>query len=246
MISSSITSLLGLLRPPSSIATQLSAFPVSVLSGLEGPNAISAVDQLYADKGANWFTALPSDAESWVLGLPSQAVTILPQVISLQSLANNAVYTSSPTPTPTLVPPTNDFFSTATPTLATTVAATAQSNANLGLSKGQVTGIVVGIAALFTVCCTIGFMLYDHRKRKSVARTMRAAHMANLAVNPRTVGAPPTGESELSRRWRESRQSQQDRPSAAEPGGTGSDAQMEEMQAAPHEVYEMHTPEIGR
>jgi hypothetical protein len=246
VISASIASLLGLLHPPSSIATELSALPTSVLSGLEGPNAISAVDQLYVDKGAAWFTALPSGAESWVLGLPSQAVTIRPQVISLQSLANHAVYT--PSPTPTLGTSTNDLFPTATSALATTVTATAQSISKRGLTEGQEIGVIVGVAAFLTVCGTLGFMLYDERKKKLTARMMRAAHLANLAVNPRKVGVGPRPlrQSEQSRRSQQSCQSQRSQQSAAELGGSGSDAQRDEIQFSPHEAYEMHTPEIRK
>ena len=247
MISASIVSLLGLLHPPSSITTELSAFPTSALTGLEEPNVISAVDQLHADKGgATWFTALPSCAESWVLSLPSQAVTILPQVISLQSLANDAVYT--PSPTPTLGIPTNVFFHNETSAVAATVTATARSITKRGLTEGQEIGVIVGVAAFLTVCGTLGFMLYDERKKKLTARMMRAAHLANLAVNPRKVGVGPRPlrQTEQSHRSQQSRQLQQSQHSATEFGGSGSDAQRDEIQFSPHEAYEMHTPEIRK
>ena len=169
-------------------------------------------------------TALPSGAESWLVGLPAQAATILPQVISLQSLANNAVYASSPTRTP----PPNDFF----PTTTSTVTSTSSVQARRGITEGQQIGATVGSAAFLALAVTFGVMIYDHRKKRMITKAMRANHAAGMANRDLIQLRMPCPQ-------------QHQEAAAAELGIGGAALNGSASYGVQQEVYELHSPEIG-
>jgi hypothetical protein len=227
-ISISISSLFNLLQPPATISSELTAFLTAVLTALEGPNVISAFDELYTDKGITWFTALPSAAESWVVGLPVQAATILPQIISLQSLAN-AVYTSSSAPTTP-----NDFF----PTTTSTVTSTSGTQGNRRITEGQQIGTVIGSAAFLALAITLGVLIYDARKKRIIGNAMRPNVAAKKASHPPMLSLV---------HMRRCRQGQAAASGTAELGtdGTVQNHSASHGVQQQQEAYELHSPEIG-
>jgi hypothetical protein len=155
--------------------------------------------------------------------------------MSLQSLANNVIYTSLltlPTARPVL------DFPTATSTSDATATATTHTNGKR-VSEGEEIGLIVGAAAFLAVSITLGVFYYDVRRKRSIAKQMKAAHEANLAANPRKVGQTPyrVRMSQQSQRW-----SQHSQRSASGLGGGCGILERDEIQSAPQESYEMQTP----
>lgn len=198
---------------------------------------MSAFDELYSSEGDAWFTALPSGAESWVLGLPAHAATILPQVISLQSLANAAFTSSSSSSSTRSTPTTND----SPPAATATVTSTSSAPAKRGLTQGQQIGAIIGSAAVAALAVTLGVMIYDARRRRSITKTMRA-HVAE-----KNTSRPPLISLVTMRR-----QQSQASAATATPGST----KLETGNAAHNglglrgvkdsqEIYELHSPEIA-
>jgi hypothetical protein len=197
---------------------------------------------MYANKGAAWFESLSSGAESWVLGLPVQAATILPQVISLQSLANTV---ADPAPTP--ISPPNNVSPTASSTNLTavaTVTSTSTASANHGMTQGQQIGAIIGSAAVAALVLTLGVMIYDARKRRGIAKSYRA-----YSANNNTTCPPVISLANLRSR-RQSKAS--DVTAVAAPGsnelGTDNAARVGSASYGvdhKQEIHELHSPEIG-
>lgn len=206
-----------------------------MLTALEGPNIIPAFDALYTNNGITWFTALPSGAESWVLGLPQVAATVLPQIISLQSLAYNAIYTTSSVSSlpSTIAVPTTTVPVTTTANIAS--ATTTISSSSHEITKGQEIAAVVGSSVLFALVVAAGIILYDMRKKRTIARARRVAN------HPNRHRRTPLDFRMLYRK------SRQDSSVTTSPdlGIDGMAQGVFANRGTQDEVYELHTPEIG-
>ncbi|KUJ20371.1 uncharacterized protein LY89DRAFT_730417 [Mollisia scopiformis] len=75
------------LSPPSSILPELlSGVPSNVISAFDNPTALpSLVSSLEATPPA-WFTALPSDAQHWIIGAEEVYASLEPQIASLEAI----------------------------------------------------------------------------------------------------------------------------------------------------------------
>jgi len=83
-----ISSLEAKILPPSSIAAELTGVPASVTAALGNPSAISALEsEILASGFPSWYTALPSEAQSYVLAAPGVYQSIYPQIVSLEIAA---------------------------------------------------------------------------------------------------------------------------------------------------------------
>jgi hypothetical protein len=83
-IISEIQSLSSELTPPSSIAAELTGVPASVYSALTNPTALAALESQFVTAPPAWYTALPSDAQAWVISIAPKFVSIESQILGLE------------------------------------------------------------------------------------------------------------------------------------------------------------------
>lgn len=126
-----ISSLYDQILPPSSIAAELTGIPASVTELLSDPSAASVYEsQVIASGFPSWFTALPSDAQSYILAAPGKYATIYPEIVSLQVAAG---ITSLGSAAGTGVSTTNPSG----PIVTASGSATGKSNSNTTVTTGS-------------------------------------------------------------------------------------------------------------
>lgn len=70
------------------LSLRLTGVPASVTSALTNPSAVSALQSQIIQSGfPSWYTALPTDAQSYILGVAGKAATIVPEIVSLEVAA---------------------------------------------------------------------------------------------------------------------------------------------------------------
>src|SRR5881392_3011999 len=80
---SEIQALSSQLNPPSNIIAELSGVPPEVVAAITDPASLSAVDAEFKTGRPSWFTALPSDAQAYIISVKSD----LSAIASLESVA---------------------------------------------------------------------------------------------------------------------------------------------------------------
>ncbi len=124
------------------LSLRLTGVPASITSALTNPSAIAALEsQILQSSLPSWYNALPSDAQSYVLGVAGKAATIVPEIVSLEvaaglttisgvgtgtavstssakttSYSNSTIATTSKAPTASAVVVTTKSSSSAAPT----------------------------------------------------------------------------------------------------------------------------------
>lgn len=139
----SISSLEQLIQPPSSILAKLTGVPPDVKAAATNPALITSLESQFINSVPAWYTSLPADAQSYILGIGPKVLSIQPQIQSLQVVAglittgygSGATATGTGTGTgiyPIVTPTTNGTISSdSTSTLSSSSTTTQTSSTSL-------------------------------------------------------------------------------------------------------------------
>jgi hypothetical protein len=146
-----------------------SAIPSLYLADVEGPNVLVIV--YGAEEGSNpWLYELPDPIYSWVLAEADTDATVLPQVISLQSIQMSAGMAALLS----MASLSNRPFTTTVTQLGRVIVTTAYPTPTpvhaSGLSTGGKIGLGIGVPVFVVLLVAIAFVLFHVRRNRYRSR----------------------------------------------------------------------------